>query len=116
MAFYFGNKLKLNIEDKEYVIDISSNKVIKAVQGITNQSIMMTKKKETTEDDINQFIENNKQFITQVLGEESLNDLFNDKTITYEDIGELTCYILYEIGKFKNSRVSKYSKAPNALN
>lgn len=116
MAFYFGNKLKLNIEDKDYTIDVSDNQIIKAVQDITNQSIEMTKKETTTQEDVTEFIENNKVFITKVLGQDVLEVLFKDKVISYDDIGELTCYLLDEIGKFKNNRISKYSQAPNKLN
>ncbi|MEG0164381.1 hypothetical protein [Anaerorhabdus sp.] len=116
MAFYFGNKLKLNIEDKDYTIDVSDNQIIKAVQDITNQSIEMTKKGTATQEDVLEFIENNKVFITKVLGQDALSDLFKDKLIAYDDIGELVCYILDEIGKFKNNRISKYSTAPSNLN
>lgn len=116
MAFYFGNKLKLNIEDKDYTIDVSDNQIIKAVQDITSQSIEMTNKGSATQEDVLQFIENNKVFITKVLGKDALNDLFKDKVIAFDDIGELVCYILDEIGKFKNNRISKYSKAPSSLN
>lgn len=116
MAFYFGNKLKLEVEDKEYVIDISSNKVINAVREITEKSIELSKKEQATSEEILGYIECNKQFVSNLLGSNALDELFKDKAITYEDIGELSYYILEEIGKFKNNRISKYSSAPNNLN
>lgn len=116
MAFYFGNKLKLTIEDKDYTIDVSDSKVIKSVQDITNQSIAMAKNEVATQEDVIKFIENNKIFIANILGKNAIDDLFKEKTISFEDIGELSCYILDEIGKFKNNRISKYSQAPNKPN
>ncbi|MEG0661381.1 MAG: hypothetical protein RR443_12450 [Anaerorhabdus sp.] len=104
MAFNFGSKLKVEIEDNQFIIDISNKKVIEAVQVITQKCITSTNDEAMS---VDEFIDNSKSFIGDVLGEDAFEKIFVDKVVTCEDVTDLVCYILDEIGKFKNAQASK---------
>ncbi|MEG1462326.1 MAG: hypothetical protein RSC48_04375 [Anaerorhabdus sp.] len=52
MAFYFNNKLSVDIENKQYTIDLSTNKVIEAIEKIRDESLKVAKNPNNSEQDI----------------------------------------------------------------
>lgn len=118
MAFYFNNKLSVNIEDKQYTIDLSKNKVVNAINEIRSASIHIAKVKEPTVNDIGKYIDSMKKFIDEILGVQSTKDLFNDRVVDFQNLSELVQYLLIEIEKFKTQKVNKLinQNTPEKLN
>lgn len=118
MAFNFNSKLILQIEEKMYEVDISQKSVIDAVKSITEKSIAISKLVKADEKYIETCIRDNIEFIQSILGPSSFDEIFKDREISTEDVFELSYYLLDEIGKFKESRLTRYSNlnAPSDLN
>ncbi|SJZ56966.1 hypothetical protein [Anaerorhabdus furcosa] len=118
MAFYFSNKLSVEIEDKQYTIDLSTNKVIEAINEIRNKSIVIAQIKEPELNDIQNYVESMQNFIEELLGKQSFEKIFKDRVIDFNNIAELVQYLLAEIEKFKIQKLNKIvdSNTPEKLN
>lgn len=112
MAFYFNNKLSVDIENKQYTIDLSTNKVIEAIKKIREDSILMSKKEDVKENDIEGYLVNLKDFIMKTVGEQEFEEIFKDKQYAFSDLSELVQYILLEIEKFKKEKINRINSNP----
>ncbi|MEG2751365.1 MAG: hypothetical protein RR916_06130 [Anaerorhabdus sp.] len=118
MAFYFNNKLSVDIENKQYTIDLSTNKVIEAIEKIRDESLKVAKNPNNSEQDILQYVETMKAFVSEVIGEEATKEIIGKSQLNIEDLAELTHYILSEIEQFKTKKMKDYSQkyTPEKLN
>lgn len=118
MAFYFNNEFSVDIEGKEYSIDLSKNKVVNAINEIRSASIHIAKVKEPTVNGIEEYVDSMKKFIDEILGVQSAEDLFNDRVVDFQNLSELVQYLLIEIEKFKTQKVNKLinQNTPEKLN
>lgn len=118
MAFYFSNKLSVEIEDKQYAIDLSTNKVIEAIEKIRDESLKLSKNKNNSDQDIQQYAHTIKNFVSEIIGEESSKEIFEKKQLSIEDLAELAHYLLNEIEQFKTKKLKDYSQkyTPEKLN
>ncbi|MEA4875399.1 hypothetical protein [Anaerorhabdus sp.] len=118
MAFYFNNKLSVDIENKQYTIDLSTNKVMNSVREIKEKSLQIANKKDIVETDIENYTESMKRFIKEAIGEASYLDIFTNDEFIFEDIAALVQFLLVEIEKFKKEKLEKFNpnKTPKKIN
>ncbi|MEG0034385.1 MAG: hypothetical protein RR734_02205 [Bacilli bacterium] len=117
MAFYFSNKLSVEIEDKQYTIDLSTNNVIEAIKEIKDKSVLMAKIESPSNENITEYFEALKIFVSKILGEQECEELLNNGTRNFEDFAALVQYLLIEIDQFKRTKLNQYStKTPKQLN
>lgn len=109
MAFYFNNKLSVDIENKQYTIDLSTNKVIEAIKVIKEKSVLISKIEAPSEEDISEYFKVLKEFVSQVLGEKECKEILEDSTRNFEDFAALAQFLLIEIDQFKREKLNQYS-------
>lgn len=109
MGFYFGSELKLNIEEKEYSVDIYSKKIISVVEEIARQSTELGAKENRSKEDLEEYTKQLINFIDIITNNQS-EVIFKDREISLEDLSELTAYILSEITQFKIERLKSLTK------
>lgn len=118
MAFYFNNKFSVDIEGKEYNVDLSTNQAIEAVKTVRDKSLELAKKESNTFEELVEYTQSLKKFTQDLLGGDACKEIFKDKEYGFEDMAELTQYLLSEIDKFKSNKMKTFSHkyTPEKLN
>lgn len=93
------SKLEVNIEDKIYIIDFSTNPNLSSELVKFGEEIGKIKN-----DDVESFIAKSKEVIELLLGEGAFDEIFEGVTLAPEYILQLFEYLLTEINEFNKER------------
>ncbi len=104
MAFTFNDKIKLEIEDKEFSISLADKKVTEAVVQLVNDT-----KDITSDEEAEKLADACVSFCKMILGDMEFEELFKDRVLSIYDLSDLSQYICNEIKDAKMKRFSQYA-------
>lgn len=108
MSFSF-EPLTLELQGHTFGIDTGSEKVANAIVDLVKKiQDLEIEETEGEKPKIQLLAEAQVSFLDSVLGEGSFEKIFENRLVTYDDLEELSCYILNQITEFKNKRLSQY--------
>lgn len=100
------NTLKLEIEDKTYILDISNFKDTKKLLTIADEAVKVSEDGNTPET-IEKMMTMMENAVDTILGEGATKEIFEDREINFLDLIDLLVFLSNEISAFRSEKLEK---------